>query len=223
MISLTWLSKYSWFKIQSQETIIHIDPGYAGYFENQGISDCELEKKADLILVTHFHKDHCQPVALSKIRDARTIAIAPERCVERIGGRVEIIKPGDVIARNDITIAAVDAYNTPTGNSTRKSHHKGDGVGYILTVDKKKIYHAGDTDFIPEMKKLGSVDIALLPIGGTFTMDIQEALKAAMVIKPEIVVPMHISKAAPQEFKDRVKAKSRIKVIPLKICEAFQI
>ena len=74
-------------------------------------------------------------------------------------------------------IKVVDAYNTPQGSSTRKLHKKGNCVGYVITIEGKTIYHAGDTDFIPEMKELGKIDVALLPIGGKFTMDIEEAVK----------------------------------------------
>ena len=87
----------------------------------------------------------------------------------------------------------------------------------------KTIYHAGDTDFIPEMKELSDVDVALLPIGGTFTMDIQEAVEAAIAIKPKIVIPMHNFKADPKEFKDKVEARSDIKVVPLKIGEVYHL
>ena len=87
----------------------------------------------------------------------------------------------------------------------------------------KTIYHAGDTDFIPEMKELSDIDVALLPIGGTFTMDIQEAVEAAIAIKPEVVIHMHNFKADPQEFKDKVEVRSDIKVVPLKIGEVYHL
>ena len=87
----------------------------------------------------------------------------------------------------------------------------------------KTIYHAGDTDFIPEMKELRDIEVALLPIGGAFTMDIQEAVEAAIAIKPTIVIPMHNFKSDPQEFKDKVEAKLDIKVVPLKIGELYHL
>jgi len=123
----------------------------------------------------------------------------------------------------DIKIKAVEAYNTEQGNSTKKVHHKGDCVGYLITSEGKTIYHAGDTDFIPEMRELRDIDVALLPIGGTFTMDIQEAVEAAIAIKPKVVIPMHNFKADPQEFKDKVEARSDIKVVPLKISEVYHL
>jgi len=88
----------------------------------------------------------------------------------------------------------------------------------------KRIYHAGDTDFIPEMKKLGKIDVAMLPIGGIFTMDVEEAACAALAIKPKIVVPMHYKKKGnTQEFKIKVEAKSEIKTIVLKIGEVYEL
>ncbi len=92
-----------------------------------------------------------------------------------------------------------------------------------MTVEGKTIYHAGDTDVIPEMGELGAVDVALLPIGGTFTMDTQDAVDAAIAINPGIVIPMHYLKADPEEFKNKVEARSDIKVVPLRIGEVYHI
>jgi L-ascorbate metabolism protein UlaG (beta-lactamase superfamily) len=117
----------------------------------------------------------------------------------------------------------VDAYNTQQGSSTRKVHHKGNGVGYVLSIGGKRIYHAGDTDLIPEMKTLGGVDLAMLPIGGTFTMDTKEAVEAALVIKPNAVIPMHCKKADPLDFKFRIEARSDIKVVNLSAGEAYSL
>ena len=100
---------------------------------------------------------------------------------------------------------------------------KGEGEGYLVTIDGNTIYHAGDTEFIPEMKQLGDVEVALLPIDGKFTMDISEATDAAKTIKPKIAIPMHIMEADPQEFKEKVEAKSEIKVVVLKIGGVYEL
>nr|CBH37477.1 hypothetical protein BSM_09540 [uncultured archaeon] len=92
-----------------------------------------------------------------------------------------------------------------------------------MTVEGKTIYHAGDTDYIPEMRELGKVDVALLPIGVTFTTNIQEAVEAAIAIKPRVAIPMHRLKADPEEFKDKVEARSDIKVVSLKIGELYHL
>ena len=100
-------------------------------------------------------------------------------------------------------------------------HRKGDGVGFLITADGKTIYHAGDTDFIPEMRDLGAVDVALLPIGGNYTMGIDDAVRAAIAINPKVVIPMHHLKAHPLGFKNRLEAKSKIKAMLLQIGEVY--
>jgi L-ascorbate metabolism protein UlaG (beta-lactamase superfamily) len=90
-------------------------------------------------------------------------------------------------------------------------------VGYLISYNEKSIYFAGDTDLIPEMRGLGKVDIAFLPIGGTFVMDINEAIDAVCVINPKVVFPMHQSKVNPQVFKSEVNAKSGSRVIILEV------
>lgn len=91
----------------------------------------------------------------------------------------------------------------------------------MISVEGKTIYHAGDTDYIPEMKNLGKVDIAFLPIGSTFVMDIEEAVQATLTIKPIIAIPMHMSKANPDEFSKKVHEKSNIEVAIMKVGESF--
>jgi L-ascorbate metabolism protein UlaG (beta-lactamase superfamily) len=118
---------------------------------------------------------------------------------------------------------ATYAYNTKEGSSTQKVHHKGIGFGYRITANGKTIYHAGDTDFIPKMKQIGPIDMALLPIGGTYTMDINKAVKAAMTIKPATVIPMHHLKSNPQEFQKKFKSPSDIKVLLPQIGETYQL
>jgi len=182
----------------------------------------ELEK-ADIILITHDHKDHCKRVTVNRLKRADTLMIAPKRCVKELGRDIDIIGPGDERACGGIKVQAVCAYNTEKGSSTRKVHRKGHGVGYVLTIDSRRIYHSGDTDFIEEMREIGRIDVALLPIGGKFTMDASEALETTLALKPEVVIPMHRLKADPQAFKRKVEAKSNIKVVPLDIGETFTL
>ena len=89
----------------------------------------------------------------------------------------------------------------------------------MVTIEGKIIYHAGDTDLIPEMKELGDIDVALLPIGGTYTMDVNEATKAALTLNPKVVIPMHHLKAEPQISKNKLEATSDIRVVLLQIGE----
>ena len=103
-----------------------------------------------------------------------------------------VMNPGDKQVVDDITIEAVHAYNVNKFRSPGVPFHpKGFGIGFIITTEGRRIYFAGDTDFIPEMKTFENIDYALLPIGGTYTMDEQEAVEALTAIKPKVVIPMH--------------------------------
>ena len=123
-------------------------------------------------------------------------------------------------------IKAVEAYNVKRFRSPGNPFHpKGSGVGYLITMESKTIYHAGDTDFIPEMKQLEdvNVDVALLPSGDTYTMDNIDAAEATLAIKPKIVVPMHRWSTNPEAFKKEVESKSNTKVILMQEGEELQL
>ena len=212
MVSIKWLGHAS-FLIKAEGKNIYIDP-YEG----------EYSEKADLILVTHSHFDHCDTSKIKKIRGENTVIIAPEDCVSKIGGNVKTLKAGEETTIGNLRVKAVEAYNYKRFKAPGKPFHpKGFGVGYLLTAEGKTIYHAGDTDFIPEMKNLGHVDVALLPSGGTYTMDNAEAAEAAIAINPEVAVPMHRWDTNPEEFKDKVEANSNVKVVVLGKGEEYQV
>ncbi len=183
----------------------------------------EKLEKGDLILITHAHKDHVKDVTLNRLKRKNTLVFGPKRCLMKVSEDIKEIEPGEEIDFGGIKIKAVDAYNTEKGKSTKKVHYKGGGVGYLITIEEKTIYHAGDTDLIPEMERLGVVDVALLPIGGTYTMDISEAVKATKAIQPKVVIPMHRLKADPLVFKKRVEAKTDTRIEGLAIGEVFHL
>lgn len=234
-VSIKWFPP-SWFQIKTKDKTIYIDPAWMRMYYTKYPKKIEFSKwpdpidglpeeleKADVIILTHHHKDHCKSVTVNRLKNADTLVVAPKRCIKELGNAIHVVAPGEELTFGDITIKAVDAYNTEQGSSTRKVHHKGNGVGYLITLEGKTVYHAGDTDVIPEMGELGAVEVALLPIGGTFTMDIQEAVDAAIAIQPKVVIPMHYLKADPQEFKEKVEARSGIKVVALRIGEVCQL
>lgn len=211
-LSIKWLGHAS-FQIEAEGKIIYVDP-YEG----------EYKEKADIILVTHSHDDHCNLSKIKKICRGDTVIIAPEECASKIGGNVKTLKPGEEIAVGGVTVKAVEAYNYKRFRSPGNPYHpKGFGVGYLLMAEGKTIYHAGDTDFIPEMRQLERVDVALLPSGGTYTMDNVEAAEAAIAINPKIVMPMHRWDTNPEEFKDKVEADSKVKVVILRKNEEYQM
>ncbi len=232
-ISIKWFPP-SWIQISAQNKLIFIDPAYLKtYFKDypkridfsswpdpiDGLPE-ELEK-ADLILVTHHHKDHCKRVTVDRLRRPDTLVIAPKRCARELGRDIKTIKPGERLSLDNMVIEAVHAYNTEQGSSARKQHQKGEGVGYLIMIEGKTIYHAGDTDFIPEMRELGRVEAALLPIGGRFTMDIGETVEAARAINPKVVIPMHRYEADPRKLAAEIETSSDIKLIPLAIGETY--
>jgi len=204
-ISIRWLGHAS-SQIKTEGQNIFIDP-YEG----------EYTERADIILVTHSHDDHCDPSKIDKARGEETAIIAPAECSQKIGVKVKALRPGEKTMIEGMTVEAVQAYNYKRFRSPSIPYHPKDiGVGYLITAEGKTIYHAGDTDLIQEMRQLESVYLALLPIGGTYTMDVTEAVEAATVINPEMVIAMHILDADPMKFKRELEAKSRIKVIVLK-------
>jgi L-ascorbate metabolism protein UlaG (beta-lactamase superfamily) len=232
-ISIKWFPP-SWIQIRAQRKIIYVDPSYMKtYFKDypkriefsswpdpiDGLPE-ELEQ-ADLILVTHHHKDHCKRVTLDRLRHPDTLVIASKRCARELGEDIKTIQPGEKVSFDNVMIEAVQAYNTEQGSSTKKQHRKGEGVGYLIVVESKTIYHAGDTDFIPEMRKFGRVDVALLPVGGTFTMDFGEAVEAAKAINPKVVIPIHRFKTDLRHLAEEMRTGSKIKFIPLDIGETY--
>jgi len=230
-LTIKWFPP-SWTQVRAGNKLIFIDPAFLKTYYKDYPSKIEFSSwpdpidglpeeldKADLILVTHHHKDHCKRVTLDRLRHSDTLVIAPRRCAKELGEAILIIKPGERVSLEFAELQAVPAYNTEHGRSTRKQHKKGEGVGYLITINGQTIYHAGDTDFIPEMHQLGPVDLALLPVGGKFTMDTGEAAQAAIAINPGIVIPIHRFAANLQQFADTLDKRSDIKALLMDIGE----
>ena len=215
-IYVKWLGHAS-FQIRTMGKIIYVDLKKYGKV-------VETSEKADIILVTHNHGDHCSPPKIEKLRKKDTVVIAPKNCASRIGGSVKTIKPGEEITVDKITVEAVEAYNIKRFKASGKLWHpKGYGVGYLIKAEGKTIYHAGDTDFIPEMRHLKNIDLALLPTGDKYTMDNAEAAEAAMAINPKIAMAMHTWEKDREEYKRKVEANSRTKVVLLQEGEEYKL
>ncbi len=142
--------------------------------------------KADLVLVTHEHFDHFSPEDIDRIQTEETVLVAPHEVVRKWPGQGKKMKPEDKVTLGGIKILAVPAYNIGKKFHPQANHWN----GYVIEIDGVRIYHAGDTDLIPEMSLIDT-DIALLPVSGTYVMTVDEAVKAALRIKTKLVIPMH--------------------------------
>jgi L-ascorbate metabolism protein UlaG (beta-lactamase superfamily) len=211
VFTIKWLGHAS-FQITINSFNIYVDPYEGTYVDN-----------ADMILVSHDHFDHCDVSKIEKIQKEETTVITPSTCLARIGGKVRVLKAGEKAAINDITIEAVHAYNVKRFRSQGTPFHPKDlGLGYLMTASGKTVYYAGDTDFVPEMKELRNVFLAILPIGGTYTMDIPEAVEAALAIKPQFAIPMHPLNSDPKQFKKLVEQSSKTTVVLLNAGEEHE-
>jgi L-ascorbate metabolism protein UlaG (beta-lactamase superfamily) len=208
-VKITWLGHDS-FKISNGKTV-YIDP-----------YKIKAAGKADVLLISHEHFDHLSMDDIKKVVSSNTSIVAAPQCADtlkKVGAKeVKIVKPGEKVDVQGIAIEAVAAYNTNKINPDTKKpfHPKEDNkVGFVVTVNNVRIYHAGDTDAIEEMKNIRT-DIALLPVSGTYVMTAEEAAAAVKMIKPKIVIPMHYAAIVGSE-KDAERFKQLVKECDVKI------
>jgi len=142
--------------------------------------------QADVILISHDHHDHCSPDDVKRISGPGTVIVASATAAIKLRGDVRALRPGERTTVGEVEIEAVPAYNVKKSYHPQQAGH----VGFIVTVGGERLYFAGDTDRIPEMVDI-TCDVALLPVGGTYTMDAAEAAAAAADIEPRVAVPMH--------------------------------
>jgi L-ascorbate metabolism protein UlaG (beta-lactamase superfamily) len=171
--------------------------------------------KADLILITHDHHDHCSPDDVAKISREGTVVVTIAAAARQLKGEVRAVKAGDSLTVDDISIEVVPAYNVNKHFHPQSAGH----VGFILTVADKRIYHAGDTDVIPEMDSI-QADIALLPVSGKYVMTADEAVQAAQKINPQVAIPMHYGAGVAgsikdaKRFRDLLQGKVKVVILP---------
>ena len=195
-VELKWLG-HSGFMIKNSK-VIYIDP--------YNLQNAELLEKADFIFLTHSHYDHCSVADMGKIVKEGTTIVMTADCQSKIARfnvpiKMEVVEPGQEATFGEIKVSTFPSYNID-----KHFHPKEEGwVGYLIRINNVLIYHAGDTDKIPEMQKLtgysgqGKDFIALLPVGGRFTMTAEEAAEAASLIGPSLTIPMHYGSVAGTE------------------------
>ena len=201
----TLMMRYGDSKGSAQPTVIHVDPvgEHANYTRME---------KADLILVTHEHGDHLDPVAIQALRKTSTIVIASEKCLPKIPGAVAL-RNGQSTEAHGIRITALPAYNIQHLRSPGLPFHpKGDGNGYLLKVGSRQVYVAGDTENTPEMKALKGVDIAFLPMNLPYTMTPEMVADAALALRPKVLYPYHFGDTDTARLVSLLKAASDIEV-----------
>lgn len=142
---------------------------------------------ADIVIVSHSHYDHCSREDVEGLRGKGTVVLAPSDCVKALGGKVTSILPGQVQKSGDVIVEALPAYNIGKAFHPKTNNW----IGVVVQLDTYRIYYAGDTDRIPEMDQLKNIALALLPVGGTYTMNAAEAAGAAKTIKPAVAIPYH--------------------------------
>lgn len=158
-----------------------------------------------LILVTDIHEDHLDSAMIGRLRTPMTTIIAPSAAAGQLRGST-VMANGDTKSVTGLTIEAVAMYNLVRGLSAGQLFHtKGRGNGYIVTVGGKRLYFAGDTECIPEMKALTNIDVAFIPMILPYTMPPSEAAECVKAFKPKIVYPYHYQGANLSEFTDALK------------------
>ena len=185
--------------------VIHVDPWTK-------LADYTKLAKADVILLTHDHRDHLDPKALDSVRTEKTTVVLTETCASKVTGGI-IMNNGDVKTVEGLKIEAVPAYNIVHMRSKGKPFHpKGIGNGYVITFGDKRVYVAGDTENVPEMKELKEIDIAFLPMNLPYTMTPEMVADGAKAFKPKILYPYHYGKTDTSNLVDLLKDTKGIEV-----------
>jgi len=208
-VEITWLG-HDGFRIK-KDRVVYVDP----------FKLADKPEAADLVCVTHEHFDHLSVEDLKKVVTAKTTVVtipACEKAVRELKPKaVRIVSAGQTLEVDDVGVEVVPAYNTSKFRSPGNPFHpKADGkVGFVLSIGGLRIYHAGDTDHIPEMAQVKGVDVALLPVSGTYVMTADEATKACESIQPKVAIPMHYgsivgSAADAETFRKAVKGRVEV-------------
>ncbi len=185
--------------------VIHVDP-------YSDVADYNSLPKAQIILLTHEHRDHLDLKALNAIRTEKTVVVLTEACAKQVQGGV-VMKNGDMETVEGLKIEAVPAYNIVHKRDTGQPFHpKGAGNGYIITFGDKRVYMAGDSENTPEMKVLKNIDIAFLPMNLPYTMTPEMVSDAAKAFKPKILYPYHFGETDTSEVVSLLKGTPGVEV-----------
>ncbi|ABO09236.1 MBL fold metallo-hydrolase [Pyrobaculum calidifontis] len=203
-LEISWLG-HDGFRIVGGGVVVYIDP-----FQLQ-----VGEPKADFILVTHEHFDHCDPPSIQRVLKPSTRVVAPrvaKACVSKAAQNVVEISPGASIDLGPLRVTAYPAYNINKFRDPARGvvfHPREDGrVAYLIEWGGVRIFHAGDSDFVPEFRDV-KADVVLVPVSGVYVMTAREAAEFINTIRPRVAIPMHYgaivgSRRDAEEFKSLV-------------------
>jgi L-ascorbate metabolism protein UlaG (beta-lactamase superfamily) len=184
---------------------IHVDP-------YSSVADYTELPKADVILVTHEHGDHLDLDALTAVRTPDTDVVVTQACAAQVKGGI-VMRNGDSRIVKGLSIEAVPAYNVAHKRSNGQPFHpKGSGNGYVITFGDARVYVAGDTEDIPEMRRLRDIEVAFLPMNLPYTMSPEMAAQAAHAIQPHILYPYHFGDTDTSRLVELLRASEGIEV-----------
>jgi L-ascorbate metabolism protein UlaG (beta-lactamase superfamily) len=164
------------------------------------VADYKKLPKADLVLITHEHRDHLDPDALKSVVGKETDIVSTEICAKSLGRGI-VMRNGDRREVRGLSIEAVPAYNVEHQRESGEPFHpRGHGNGYVISFGGLRVYVAGDTENTPEVKALRDVDVAFLPMNVPYTMTPQMVADAAVAMKPGVVYPYHFGSTDPAEL-----------------------
>jgi L-ascorbate metabolism protein UlaG (beta-lactamase superfamily) len=176
------------------------------------VADYSKLPEADIILITHEHRDHLDLQALASVRTERTTVVLTETCAGQVEDGI-VMQNGDVHTVKGVHVEAVPAYNLVHKRENGQPFHpKGVGNGYILTFGDKRVYVAGDTENIPEMKKLQGIHCAFLPMNLPYTMTPEMVASAAKAFRPSILYPYHYGSTDTSKLEDLLREEKEIEV-----------
>jgi len=174
-VEIKWIGHAS-FRISGDGTVVYIDPWKLP----------DQPHDADVVFVSHGHFDHCSSEDVAKVSKDDTVVVAPPDAAGKLAG-AGAIAPGQNVTVKGVTIDVVAAYNLDKAFHPKANQW----CGAVVSIGGKRIYYAGDTDLIPEMSDLGEIDVALLPVGGTYTLDAAEAARACEAVGCKTAIPYH--------------------------------
>ena len=222
-MKVQWLG-HAAVKLSGADSVVYIDPSVMPYLGEKARDTMHAAEPADIVLVTHEHADHCSTDIIERLAKPGTTVVGPASCRKKLGSMFHEMNPGDTASFGSVHVQAVEAYNVVRHRTPGTPFHpKGTGLGYIVTMDGHSIYHAGDTEPIPEMEQYGPVDVAFLPVDGYYTMSPAEALESATLLRAHTVIPVHFFETDADAVLEATEAVPGISVEILDIGQTYEL